>query len=149
VEHPRVVGLVVAEQGSRLDIAGRGGVQPVAAQTGVIDRDPRPCAVFVEEQGRRLGPGDPPGVAEPQGGQHRDRGFLGSVVAHGDPGQDLGRGRLGVGDIDRPVPVLVEDAGVQQFQFRFVPAAVMLDQLLVRVGGLRVVVPPPQPGMAG
>src|SRR6478609_302349 len=36
-----------------------------------------------------------------------------------------------------------------RFQFRFVPAAVMLDQPPIRVGGLRVVVPPPQPCLAG
>ena len=79
-----------------------------------------------------------------------ERGGLRAPVARRDPHQDVGRGRLGVVDLDDPVAVVVEDAGVDQLVFglELGPRAVGLDQVLVRERGLRVVIPPAQPGAA-
>src|SRR5690606_32671046 len=61
------------------------------------------------------------------------------------------RGGLGVLDADRPVPVLVEDAGVDQLVLGLLPAALPVDrvQLGVGVGPLRVVVAPAHVGVGG
>ena len=57
---------------------------------------------------------------------------------------------LGVMDLDDPVPVLVEGAGVEQLVLRVVLAApaVLLAQVLVGEGALGVVVAPAVPGVA-
>ena len=58
---------------------------------------------------------------------------------------------LGVVHLDDPVPVAVEGSGVQQLVLRieFAAAPVLLAQILVRKGSLRIVVAPPVPGVAG
>ena len=65
-----------------------------------------------------------------------------------DPGQHLGRRGLRVGHVDRPVAVVVEDAGVEQLELGIVQAAAVVDELLVRERGLRVVVAPAQQRVA-
>src|SRR5450631_1782605 len=52
-------------------------------------------------------------------------------------------------DGDLPVPVAVEDTGVEKFELRLVAVAagVLVDETLVRKGGLRVVVAPAHPGV--
>src|SRR5262249_10181428 len=59
----------------------------------------------------------------------------------------VGRGGLGVVDLDHPVPVVVEHAGVDQLELRVLPAplAVLDVELGVRKLGLRVVVSPAHP----
>ena len=91
-----------------------------------------------------------PLVAEPQRRQDVEGGRLGPPVADDDPHQDVGRGRLGVVDLDDPVAVVIEDAGVEQLVLGLELRApgVLLDQVVVREGGLRVVVAPAQPGAA-
>src|SRR5215467_10979513 len=83
-----------------------------------------------------------PGVAKPQGGQHVDLGRLGTPVANGDLDQNVLRFDLGVLDEDVKVPILIEDAGVEQFILGglFVACPVGLDDVLVRVRGLRIFV---------
>jgi len=72
-------------------------------------------------------------------------------VGHRDRHQQVvGRG-LGVAHLDDPVPPVAEHPGVQQLILRLQPAPrrVHRDQLLIRERGLRVVVAPPVPGVAG
>ena len=63
-----------------------------------------------------------PGVAEPEGGQHVERG-VGATVVDGDAAQDVVRAVLRVLDLDVEVAVVVEDPGVDQFVLRLEPAA--------------------------
>ena len=58
---------------------------------------------------------------------------------------------LGVVDLDDPVAVVVEHAGVEQLVLRveLAPPAVLGDQVVVRERRLRVVVAPAVPGVAG
>ena len=76
---------------------------------------------------------------------------LGAGVGDADLHQQILRVGLGVCDVDDPVPVLVEHAGVQQLVLRMglVATAVLGHQVGIRELGLRVVVAPPQPGVAG
>ena len=71
---------------------------------------------------RRRWPGQAPrpGVAEPQRGQHVQGRRVRSAVRHGDPHAQVGRAGLGVVDGHRPVPVVVEDPGVDQLVLRLV-----------------------------
>ena len=77
--------------------------------------------------------------------------LVGSLVADHDPHQDVGRIRLCVMDLDDPVAVVVEDAGIEQFVLglELGAAGVLLDQLLVRERRLRVVIAPAQPRPLG
>jgi hypothetical protein len=54
-------------------------------------------------------------------------------------------------DGNGPVPVIVEHAGVEQLvlHVELAAPAVFRPQVLIRERGLRVLVPPPVPGMAG
>src|SRR5207253_10479332 len=83
-----------------------------------------------------------PGIAKPEGRQHVDRGSLGPAVRHLDADAEIFYVRLGVLDEDVEVPVLVEDAGVDQLVLApGAPApAVLLDELQVRELRLRVLV---------
>jgi hypothetical protein len=60
-------------------------------------------------------------------------GRLGAPVAHADPHQDVGRVGLRVIDLDDPVPVVVEDGGVEQVVLGLEPraSAVLFDEPLV------------------
>jgi hypothetical protein len=82
-------------------------------------------------------------------GKQVQAGRLRTAVGHGDNHAQVRRRRLRIVDRDRPVPVLVEDAGVDQLVLGLVPAtpAVLLAQPLVRVLLLRVVVAPAHPGV--
>ena len=91
-----------------------------------------------------------PGVAEPNGRQHvqgcRRRAGVGELDGH----QDVVRVSLGVVHLDHPVPV-VEDAGVQQLVLgvRARAGCVTAYKILIRVRGLRIVIAPPVPCVAG
>ena len=54
-------------------------------------------------------------------------------------------------DLDDPVPVVVEDPGVEELVLRAapVPARVLQPELVIGERGLRIVVAPPVPGVAG
>jgi len=77
-------------------------------------------------------------------------GLLGAGVRHPHPHQHVRRVGLGVVDLDDPVAVAVEDAGVEQLVLRVLPRArpVGGDQVVVGERRLRVVVAPAQPGVA-
>ena len=80
-------------------------------------------------------------------GQDVEGRGLRALVPDDDPHQDVGRVGLGVVDLDDPVAVVVEDAGVDQLVLglELGSAGVLLDELLIRVGGLRIVVAPAEP----
>ena len=92
-----------------------------------------------------------PGVAKPQRRQQVQPRRLGAAVGHGDADQDVVRPGLGVFGQHVEVAVAVEDAGVDQFELRLVPApaAVLLDEPGVRELGLRILVERLQVGMRG
>ena len=83
-----------------------------------------------------------PGVAKPQGGQYLDLRRLRAPVANGDLDQDVLRLDLGVLDEDIKVPILIEDAGVEQLIFGglFVAHPVGFNDGPVWVRGLRILV---------
>ena len=145
-EDARGVRLVVAEQ--RLgSLAARPGcaLEPVAGERVVGDAESRAVALdagSVSDAARR------PRVAEPERRQHLQGRLVGPVVFDLDPGQHLGGRGLRVGDVDRPVAVVVEDAGVEQFELGILQAAAVVHELLVGEGGLRVVVAPAQERVA-
>ena len=92
-----------------------------------------------------------PGVAEPRRGQHVQGIRIRAGVGHLDRHQHVARIGLGVVHLDDPVPVAVEGSGVQQLVLRieFAAAPVLPAQILIRKGGLRIVVAPAVPGVAG
>ena len=71
-------------------------------------------------------------------------------VGHPHGHQHIGRVGLGVPDLGDPVPVIVEHAGVQQLilHVELAAPAVFRQQALIRERRLRIVVPPPVPGVA-
>ena len=146
-EHARCVRLVLAEQRLRQRAVRPGcRLEPVTGERVIGDGERR--AVGCDARPRRiLAPR--PRVAEPQRRQHLQRRLLGRVVLDHDAGEDLRRRRLRVGDVDRPVAVVVEGAGVEQLELRILQATAVVDQLVVREGDLRVVVAPVQEGVAG
>ena len=91
-----------------------------------------------------------PGVAEPQVRQHVQGGRVRPGVGHPDFHEKVMRVRLCVHDVDHPVAVVVEHAGVEQFVLGIVesPPAVLGHQVVVGELGLRVVVAPLQPRVA-
>ena len=145
-EDPRSVGLVLAEQGLGGTAVGAGrGIQPVPGER-VVGHEQRRAVTCDARSGRALLPR--PRVAEPQRGQHVDRRLVRAVVLDDDPHQHLGGRRLGVGDVDRPVPVVVEDAGVEQLELGVLQPPAVPGQGSVGELGLRVVVAPVQQGVA-
>ena len=91
-----------------------------------------------------------PFVAEPERRQDVQRCRLRALVPNDDPHQDVGRRRLRVVDLDDPVAVVIEDAGIEQLVLglELGSCARCPDQVVVRERGLRVVVAPAQPGAA-
>ena len=76
---------------------------------------------------------------------------LGAGIGDLDLHQKIGRACLGVVGLDHPISVLVEHPCVQELVLRFglATSAVLESQVLVWEGGLRVVVPPTVPRVAG
>ena len=144
------VRLVLAEEQRRLRAVRTGAdLERVVAELGVARQD-RPAVRSRAQLGLGRLRVPRPLVAEPERREDVERGRLRAPVARGDAHQDVGRGRLRVVDLDDPVAVVVEDAGVDQLVFglELGPRRVGLDQVLVRERGLRVVVAPAQPGAA-
>jgi hypothetical protein len=92
-----------------------------------------------------------PGVAEPQRRQHVQGVALGAAVGDGDDDAHVGRGGLRVINLDCPVAVLVEGAGVDELVLGLetVTGAVGVDQVVVGELALWIVVDPRHPGMGG
>ena len=87
-------------------------------------------------------PAPRPHVAEPDRGEHVQRGRLRTSVANRDLDEDVFRRSLGVLDEHVEVAVLIEDTGVQQLVLELLasPAGVGLDQKIIRVRRLGVLV---------
>ena len=134
------VRLVLAEQRLGGRPVGTGGrLQPVSRKRMV--RDEQAGAVTLDPRARRrFAPR--PGVPEPQGRQHVERRLVRTVVRDHDALEDIRRRRLRVRHVDRPVPVVVEDARVEQLELRVLEAPAVVDELLVGERRLRVVVAP-------
>ena len=91
-----------------------------------------------------------PRVAVPRGRQHVDRLGVRPGIGHTDRHQQVVRVALRVVDLDDPVAVVVEDAGVEQLVLgiELAATAVLRLELGVRERPLRVVVAPPVPRVA-
>ena len=103
-------------------------------------------------QARPLRPGVPrPGVAEPQVRQHVERRRVRAGVGDAHLHEEVVRVVLGVRHLDHPVAVVLEHPGVEQLVLgsALVTPTVLGDEVVVRELRLRVVVAPPQPGVAG
>ena len=139
-EDPPGVGLVLREQERRGAVA----VQVARAQLGMgRGHHARPLAARAGGERRLRGPGGPrPGVPEPERGQEVHGGRLRPAVPDADPDEDVLRRRLRVFDEHVEVPVVVEDAGVDQLEFGLVARAVGVrgHELVVRIRPLRVLV---------
>ena len=83
-----------------------------------------------------------PGVAEPDCGQEAQVRSLRPTIGDSDLDQNVFDIRLGIFHEDIEVAVVVENAGVEQFEFRLVlpPAAVFFDESPVRELRLRILV---------
>ena len=145
------VRLVLAEEKLRRCPVGAGaGVEDVVAEVSMRSGDRRTA--------RSRGQARPPAtrlprplVAEPQRRQHVQGRLVRALVPDRDSHQDVGRIRLRVVDLHDPVAVLVEHARVEQLELglELRPPSVLPEQLLVRVGRLRVVVAPGHPRAGG
>ena len=143
------VGLVVAEHRPRqLTVRARRGLEPVSGEPVVLDHD---GVAVLPKDGHVRRPPPRQVLRNHRVGSTSMRRLVRAAVLHGDAREDLGRRGLGVGDLHGPEPVVVEHAGVEQLVLEVLPAAarVLLDQVLVRERGLRVVVAPAQQGVAG
>ena len=139
-EEPGPVGLVVAHQQARVAIPGQDETaeRVVLGHEGTAgDAERRPAVVQAPR----------PRVAEPQRGEQLDGLLVGRSVADGDADAQVVGCGLGVVGGDLPVPVAVEDAGVEQLVFGVAgtPAPVLRDEVGVGELGLGVQVTPPHP----
>ncbi len=91
-----------------------------------------------------------PGVAVPRGREHVDRLGVRPRIRHADRHDQVVRVALRVVDLDDPVAVVVEDAGVEQLVLgvELAATAVLGLEVRVRERPLRVVVAPPVPRVA-
>src|SRR2546430_4837698 len=113
VAAPLTVGLVVAKQQRRPDSAG-----PSAAdhreltQEGMADADRRrpgslnrwPWGIYIPR----------PGIAEPQRWEHMQHGSIRARIGHLDGHEHISGVRFCVVDVDNPVAVIIECAGVDR-----------------------------------
>ena len=139
-EDARCVRLVLAEERLRQRTVGAGCCfEPVAGELVVGDHE-RGAVAHDARAHCLVAPR--PRVAEPERRQHLQCRLLGRVVLDDDAGEDLGGRGLRVGDVDRPVAVVVERAGIEQLELGIPKAAAVTDEYVVGKRGLRVVVAP-------
>ena len=67
-----------------------------------------------------------PGIPEPQLRQDMDLGVLRAAVMDGDEQQQVVNRRLGIFDEDIEVTVIVEEAGLEQFELGLLPGASLI-----------------------
>ena len=118
-----------AQRGVRgLHLAGRGGRERASGKVALGGAAPRP------------------GVADPQGRQDLDGRVDRAAVGDGDAHQHVIGAGLGVLGLDVEVAVALEDARVRELELALVaaPAAVLLEELLIRESLLGVLVEPLQ-----
>jgi hypothetical protein len=143
--HALGVRLVVAEQPvwRWIDLAAK------PAEFRVMGLDGAVADSFESGPSLDIGPG--PGITEPELRKHMDLGRLRPTVVHGQPHQDVVRGRLGVFHKYVKVTVVIEHTRIEQLVLVFVPAAstVRLDQLGIGELPVRVLVEHLQIGMRG
>ena len=137
-ERARRVRLVLAEEQAGLRL----GVQVEHAEFLVLgpgDRV-RGCGPRDAGLGSAVFPG--PRVAEPQGGQHVQRGVLVGAIVHGDAAQDVFRPVLRVLHLDIEITPLLEDTRIEELVFHVVPGPGPVHRRQIGVGefGLRVLV---------
>ena len=91
-----------------------------------------------------------PDIARPELRQNVQRRRVAAAIGGDDFHQNVVGRRLCVGDLDIEVAVVVEDTGVEQFEFRLVGAAppVLCHQLRIGKGLLRILVEHPHPAVA-
>ena len=150
VVQARQVRFVFAKQ-----YGGTAAVRAVAAdqlqfaEEGVRHPDGRVAGRLQHRLGRAGVPR--PGVAEPRGRQDVQGFGVRAGVLHRHVHQHVAGAVLGVADLDDPVPVTVERAGVEQLVLGLEPVAggVRGDQVVIGEGPLGVVIAPPVPGVAG
>ncbi len=116
------------------------------AQDVVLREDP---AEVVGPQGWPLGEAVEPRVAIPDSGKNVELGGLGSSVVHRHRHEDVLGVGLGILDLDVEVPVLTEDARIDELVLLLGlrPRSVRRHQIVVRVGGVRVLVEVPHIGV--
>ena len=130
-----MVGLVLGEEELRRAF----GAQMVGAFRFVLgDGDARRCL----PDRRSLAAVPTPGVAKPQRREEMELGGVGAAVVDLDADVEIVDPVLGVLDEDVEVPILGEDAGVDQLHLAPGPALarILLDEPRVRVLGLGVLV---------
>ncbi len=142
---PDDIGLVVAKQQPGLAFAEQ-KVHPELRMPGL---DGIVCGHG--QLGLAAGARPRPRVAEPQLRNHVQCGRLRTAVMHRHLAEDIGRAGLGVLHEHVKVPIIVEDTGIEQLEFRVGLAAggVALDQLRVGKGPLRILVKHLEVGMGG
>ena len=145
-EEPLVVRLVLAEEHGRASPSATSSSAPRNGCSVTIRRARRRRAA----PAARLAVVPRPGVAVPRGRQHVQRVGLRAGVRDPDRHQQVVRVGLGVVDLDDPVAVVVEGAGVEQLVLgvELAAAAVLGDEVAVGELALRVVVAPAVPGVA-
>jgi hypothetical protein len=131
VEPPHVR-LVVAEEERRPTIRGTIHIECVFAELNVTGQDR--AVVLTRQLGLRHPRLPQPFVAEPELREHVEHGRLRTAVVDGNEHQDVVGAGLGVLDEDVEIAVAVEDAGVEDLEFRVLlaAAAVLLHQAGVR-----------------
>ena len=146
----RRIGFVVAEQGGWLgtirrrpcrELIGTGApVLGAHRATGHGDGRHRPAVAS-----------EIPGVSKPHVRKHVQSFGVRTGIRDANPHGNVSGMRLGVVNVNNPVPILVEDARVEQLvlSLRTIPRGVRAAQVVVRKFPLRVVVSPTQPRVRG
>src|ERR1017187_5484476 len=141
---PLGIGVVAGEEDLRWGV----GVEPAAAVIEIREFD---AAGYLVEFGLGRAVLPRPGVAYPDGGQYIERGGFGAAIADLDADEDVVGRSLGVFHEDVEIAVVGEDAGIEQFILGIVAgaAAILLDQIVVRKRGLRILVQALHVGVGG
>ncbi len=145
-EHPREVRVVVAEQQLRRAAAALTRFEQPSADAFLLGD--RTCTAVdrVDRRAHRVQI-PRPSIAEPQRRQHVQFRRIRSRVADADAHAHVVRRRFRVVDLDLPVTVRVERAGMFQVELalRAVAPRILFAQTRIRELGLRIVIAPLQP----
>ena len=144
-EEPFVVGFVLGEEQRHVAVARQHERTQQRMRGGDRGGAGRPLDLLqVRLFGRPVRRGNPPRpvVAEPQRRQEVQVGRVRSAVGRGDLHQDVVGRALGVLDEHVEVPVVVEDAGIEQLVLHVVARALAVRpyKVAVGIGRLRVLV---------
>ena len=144
-EEPFVVGFVLGEEQRHVAVARQHERAQQRMRGGDRGGAGRPLDLLqVRLFGRPVRRGNPPRpvVAEPQRRQEVQVGRVRSAVGRGDLHQDVVGRALGVLDEHVEVPVVVEDAGIEQLVLHVVARALAVRpyKVAVGIGRLRVLV---------